>query len=542
MRKAIVVLLLGVTAFVASPLRAAPTAAVRKELSAIRRGVLTVPALLRRRKFSDARKMLQEAEQRLQKLLDAAKINSRDRSVTGLKRLIQFHKTRLRRLPNSKRSGRGRTIRVPGGRSAADLIEKKSQAARKEKARRLNRDLVYWRRKLANPAVAGAPGKERERALFHVGVVSMRMKQWKPAATAFASLIQEFPDGPWTISARCRLIDLKLEHFLDLKGADAEIALIMKWTRPRDEKYFPKPKRGGKAGSKPATKKPSGEEKVRNPKPVPVRKRETGEKRTKRAVPSEVLEQPTEKQILIEAYRRVGLVHFVHGRTAGTRYYLLRARALRGRLQTRPSADERAEQRLLSRMLSRRMTTPLSVWKSRKDVFSSILFGDYLFESSDYMRSRDYATLLLTQGTIRFTEFQRSYLHYLRGRSLNGIRDRKQRQKAVQDFLAARKLAPKSRWADDALFLAGNACWNHSRNAARAIQCWQQLLKEYPRSAEADRSAFYVGIVFQQTQRFQDAKAAYESLLKDRPKSRFAELTKKQLKQVESELSRANAR
>ncbi|MFQ5732070.1 MAG: hypothetical protein ACE5KM_08950 [Planctomycetaceae bacterium] len=75
-----------------------------------------------------------------------------------------------------------------------------------------------------------------------------------------------------------------------------------------------------------------------------------------------------------------------------------------------------------------------------------------------------------------------------------------------------------------------------------AVPLWRQLLKEHPDSLEADRSTDCVGVVCQQTKRWKEAEAAYESLLKDRPESAFAKLTKEQLKQVERGLSRADRR
>ena len=74
---------------------------------------------------------------------------------------------------------------------------------------------------------------------------------------------------------------------------------------------------------------------------------------------------------------------------------------------------------------------------------------------------------------------------------------------------------------------------------ARAVALWRQLLKEHADSREADRAAYYIGVVYRQTKRWQEAKTAYESLLKERPESAFVKLTKEQLKQVDRELSRA---
>lgn len=255
--------------------------------------------------------------------------------------------------------------------------------------------------------------------------------------------------------------------------------------------------------------------------------------------PSFTLKPPTEKQSLADVYRRKAILSYVRAKRGTPKMYLLRARVLTGRPAGRPSPDEIAEARLLASLMGRRFFTPLSLWTSRKAMFPYLLYGDLLYETRDFARSREFATALLTHKTLKFTPFQQSYLHYLRGRSANGLRDVKQRRQAAADFVAAHKKAPKARWAADALFLAANARWNHERNAEAAVALWRQLLKEHADSREADRSAYYIGVVYQQTKRWRHAKTAYEALLKDRPDSAFAKLTQEQLKQVDRELSRS---
>ncbi|MFQ5731004.1 MAG: tol-pal system YbgF family protein [Planctomycetaceae bacterium] len=472
-----------------------------------------------------------------------------------------------RKRPVRRRFGRrpvkrpGRTIRVPAKRSPTDTLRRKRDDERKAALKTLNRDLVYWKRVLAKPPVAdapGSPGAERERALFLVGVLSMKTRRWKPAATAFAALVKRFPKGPWSMSARCRLIDLKLEREIDLEAAEAELKIAMLWAATKHEKYFPRkrrPKKDAKTrkpasgGRKPAdgSKKKTTASSSNNP-GADAARLATRNKQTRSTInhrpstkkpPSFTLKVPTEKQSLAAVYRRAGILSYVRGKRATPKGYLLRARVLTGRPAGRPSPDDIAEARLLAALMSRRFFTPLSLWTSRKAMFPYLLYGDLLYETRDFERARDFAAALLTHKTLKFTTFQQSYLHYLRGRGANGLRDVKQRRAAAADFLAAHKKAPKSRWADDALFLAANARWNHERNAEKAVALWRQLLKEHPKSVEADRSAYYIGVVYQQTKRWSDAKSAYESLLKDRPKSPFAKLTKKQLKQVNHELLRA---
>ena len=157
-----------------------------------------------------------------------------------------------RRRPTRRR--RGRTIRVGGKPNPARLFHQKIRDDRMAERKRLSRDLIYWRRLLAkNPPVAdasGSLGAERQRAMFHVGVLYIRSRRWKQATATFESLIRKYPAGPWTISARCRLIDLKLEYSFDLSAAESELKTVMTWARTKEKKYFPPKKRGKKSGKK----------------------------------------------------------------------------------------------------------------------------------------------------------------------------------------------------------------------------------------------------------------------------------------------------
>ena len=63
--RAVVLGLVAVIVVVPGSLQAAPTVAQRRELAGIRRDVLKVPALLRRRKVSEARETLNYSNKRL---------------------------------------------------------------------------------------------------------------------------------------------------------------------------------------------------------------------------------------------------------------------------------------------------------------------------------------------------------------------------------------------------------------------------------------------------------------------------------------------
>lgn len=530
---------------------AAPTAAQRRELAAIRVELLKVPALLRRKKVDEARRTLEAAEGRLEKLIREGKLSSRDRTVVGLKRLIDLQKRRLQTARGGKAPTKGKTHsggvgKVTGRRSLTELMEQRWRAERKAKQERLERDLAYWQRILSGQGGTA----EKQRALFHVGELNRRMKRWKQSAATFAALLREAPEGAWAISARSRLMEIKLESGFDLQGAAADAETLITWARQREKKYFPPQKKDAQQGKSPqgGKAKPANggrKEPVKEtPKPVAPRKppvvkipakKETQPKTT---VPSVVFQTPTEKESLAEAYWSYSLVRFLQGRIGYSRFYMWRYRALRGRPAGPQSADDAIRQVVFSRAIAHRPLTPLTLWKSNKPSYPWIVLAELLSLSHDFERSRDFATALLNHKQITLSDFQKSYIYYLRGRSDSGIRDLKEKRRAPADFLAAQKLDPKAPWADRCLFLAANAYWNHQHDAQRAIALWQRLMKEYPESKEYDRSAYYIGVIYRQEKRFEEARRALEQLLKDKPKSPFAKLVKEDLKKINSELAR----
>lgn len=523
---------------------AAPTAAQRKELVAIRREVIAVSQLIRRRKYDQARKQLKEAEERFNKLLKAAKFNPRDRSVLTVKRWFRLLKGRLLRLPKSKTVPRvqkpkpktksGRTIGIP--RKSPSV--RKLQAARKAARQRHQRDLAYWKAELEQRAKPQAV----DRARYHIGLLETKLKQWKPAAETFETLVKQSPKDAWATAAKCRLVELKLEHFRDHQAADELIKPLLEWAWEKDKEYTIAARKAAEAAKQAKEKAKSNDVRAK-PQAAKAKPKKKARKKPQvddeRKTPSFALKPLTEKQNAAEIYRTAAILAVTKGRLGSTKRYLLKARMWTGRPKGPSTPDEIARQRTLAMVMSRRGLTSLTVWKSKKDVYPYIVFADYLLLTGDYDRPLKYITALLKDDSLKFSDYQTSYLHYLRGRSCNGLRDRKRRAKAADDFLAAHKRDPQAPWADDCLFLAANARWNHEHADKKAIALWKQLRREFPNSRHADRSAYYIGVLHQQARRYADAKAAFALLLKEKPQSAYAKLTAEKLKTVERELARS---
>jgi len=86
-------------------------------------------------------------------------------------------------------------------------------------------------------------------------------------------------------------------------------------------------------------------------------------------------------------------------------------------------------------------------------------------------------------------------------------------------------------WADRSLFLAGNVAFNENINTekkdvAEAITLWEQLIREYPKSNEAHRASYYIGVAYEYTKRNKEAEAAYESFIRNYPDSPFVRLVR----------------
>ncbi|MFQ5731222.1 MAG: c-type cytochrome domain-containing protein [Planctomycetaceae bacterium] len=93
-----VVLIVGLSADVAS---SSPNAKQRKELASIRRDLAKVSGLIRKRKIDAARKLVDDAEKRLEKVVKDARLIPRDRTVRGLRRLIRTRRAIVLRAQGS---------------------------------------------------------------------------------------------------------------------------------------------------------------------------------------------------------------------------------------------------------------------------------------------------------------------------------------------------------------------------------------------------------------------------------------------------------
>ena len=140
--------------------------------------------------------------------------------------------------------------------------------------------------------------------------------------------------------------------------------------------------------------------------------------------------------------------------------------------------------------------TPDIVRKGDSTAKLAMMLADIYHEAREYEKSLELCNRLLASAAIkRASAEQRSYAYYKRARNTYLMMAKTFDANAtVADYLAAVSAAPKAEWADEALFYAANVDWNHKQDVDAAVLVWQRLVREYPNSKEAPRSALYIGV------------------------------------------------
>jgi tetratricopeptide (TPR) repeat protein len=354
--------------------------------------------------------------------------------------------------------------------------------------------LPYWADLLSRfPASRHVP-----QALYHAGVLYVEANKPDEALAAFEELAKKYPASPWTGDAHVRLIDVKLEQQFDLPGgkqhADAAIAWYENAGAP-----------GGEVSPMP---------------PGQTRAVITGST----VFPDDTL--PLLRQTGYDIYVRAGLVE-----------YLLEhpERAVAFFEKAKPLAPERSfveanghiptgMERLIEAAKSGKSLTPEIVRKGDERAKLILTLADVYHEGQQYDKSLDLCNRVLTGGpNKRIAPEQRSYAHFKRARNHFLIQDMTafNPDAALADYVAAVRVAPKAPWADEAMFLAGNIEWNQKHDLSAAISVWQRLLKNYPHSSEAGRSAFFIGVSRYFSKQYAEAKKSLEKYVADYPDSEF---------------------
>jgi len=337
-------------------------------------------------------------------------------------------------------------------------------------------------------------------ALYHAGVLYTETDKTDQAIAAFEELAKKYPDSPWTGDAHVRLIDVKLEHQFDLPGARNHADAAVAWYERLDQAKAAQARKG------------IGEEQ------------------------SDALRSV--KQLGYDIYVRAGLVEYLLEHPERAVGFFEKAKPLQPERNfvvvqgTIPTGIER----LIEAAKSNKVLTPEVVRKGDEKAKLILMLADVYHEGQQWDRSLDLCNNVLTGVSPRATREQKSYACFKRGRNYyslgNGMSCNP--DAALSDYVAAVREAPKVPWASKAMFLAANLEWNHKGKPDIAIATWKRLLREYPKSKEVDRSAYFIAVTYEWSNRPEKAIKAYEQFLEKFPDSYFVKSARRQMEAVKA--------
>ena len=336
-------------------------------------------------------------------------------------------------------------------------------------------------------------------ALYHAGVLYTEIEKSDEALAAFEELAKKYPDSPWTGDAHVRLIDVKLEHQFDLPGARNHADAAVAWYERLDQAKAAQARKG------------IGEEQ------------------------SDALRSV--KQLGYDIFVRAGLVEYLLEHPERAVSFFEKAKPLQperhlvvvyGRIPT-------GIERLIEAAKSGKSLTPEVVRQGDEKAKLILMLADVYHEGEQWQRSLDLCGRVISGTAPKATREQKSYAHFKRGRNYYCLDGKDHNPDAAfTDYAASVRTAPKAPWADKAMFKAANIQWNHKHDAEAAALLWERLCRTYPESEEAIRSAYYVGIVYEWSNRPEEAVKAFKKLLDRWPDSPFTVTTRDHLTKLEA--------
>jgi len=347
-------------------------------------------------------------------------------------------------------------------------------------------------------------------ALYHTGVLDTDTEKPDEALAAFEELAKKYTDSPWTGDAHVRLIDVKLEHQFDLPGARNHAEAAVSWYENRVV--------GGQRSGASGKQSP-------NPQSLPS------------LFPDDTL--PSLRQTGYDIYIRAGLVEYLLEHPERAVGFFEKAKPLQPERNfvvvhgTIPTGIER----LIAAAKSGKSLTPEIVRKGDEKAKLILMLADVYHEGQQHEKSLDLCTRVVAGSAPKATREQKSYAHFRRARNHYLIAGSAfDPDASLTDYVAAVKTAPRAPWADKAMFLAGNVEWNNKHDLEAAVAIWRRLLKDYPKSNEADRCALFIGTAFFFSKKYPEAQRALEQFVADYPNSRFVADAKKLLDRCKAPL------
>lgn len=195
-------------------------------------------------------------------------------------------------------------------------------------------------------------------------------------------------------------------------------------------------------------------------------------------------------------------------------------------------------ERLIETAKSGKSLTPEIVRKGDQKANLILMLADVYHEGQQHAKSLDLCTRVIDGVAPKATREQKSYAYFRRGRNhylIQGMESFNP-DAALKDYVTAVTIAPKAPWADKAMFLAANILWNHKHNLDAAVSVWRRLIREYPKSKDADRSAFFIGTAFFFSKQYPEAEKALGQYIAKYPDSQFLADAKTLLDQCNARL------
>ena len=344
-------------------------------------------------------------------------------------------------------------------------------------------------------------------ALYHAGVLYTETEKPDKALAAFEELAKKYPDSPWTGDAHVRLIDVKLERQFDLPGARDHAEAAVAWYEHLDQAKAAQARKG------------IGEEQ------------------------SDALRSA--KQLGYDIYVRAGLVEYLLEHPEHAIGFFEKAKPLqpeRNYVEANGHIPTGIE-RLIEAAKMNKSLTPEVVRQGDERAKMILMLADVYHEGQQHDKSLDLCTRVVAGSAPKATREQKSYAYFRRARNHYLIVDSLfDPNAALADYVAAVAASPKSPWADSAMLLAGNVEWNDKHNAGAAIAVWRRLLKEYPKSSEADRCAFFIGVAHFFSKQYPEAEKALQEFMVSYPDSEFADSAKDILAKCNAQIDGARNR
>jgi tetratricopeptide (TPR) repeat protein len=343
-----------------------------------------------------------------------------------------------------------------------------------------------------------------EAAFYHAAVLLAEAERWQEAVGALERLLEKYPQGRWAGEAYLRLVDISLERLFELPAARKHAATAVAWIK----------------NARPGSISPDSA--------LPL---------WALADKGGTLDAGALKALGYTIYIRVGTVAYLDQKYEEAAAMFKAAEPLappRGFVVVRghiPTAMER----MIEAAKAQKKLTPDKVLKGDPKAKLILQLADIYVQAGQYENAIALCDRVIFTKEETPTPLQRSWAHnqkaaatYWRGDCVS----------SKAGYLTAVKACPEAPWAPRALFYVGTTTNNYGQDHAGAAEIFKEIVRRYPKSDIADKAAYFVGVMYEVSAEYGQAKAAYEDFLKRYPDSKWVDLVRREhLKRVEEQLA-----